>query len=591
MVAISIPGHEVLHLVGEGGMAQVWAGARLGAGKAIKPVAIKVIRPDYASDTRYREMFLAEGRTTMMFSHGNVVAVFDVGAVDEQLYIVMDWVDGVTFAEFEKKIVFQGNGPLDLAVIMGMITQLLCGLDYAHNYRINRQRVGIVHRDVSPYNVMVTSSGEVKLMDFGVARVAGGQTTRSLKGNLVYMPREQAQGDPRVESDLFAVGGILHGLLEGRRFRGHCRTEDELLREIWSGEVPPLRRAGVPEGLDQLRRDLLAPDWRARPHSAAEVVKRLATLPVPRHSSLLPMQLLYRTSFGDSHSGLTRFAHHDPRVWVEHMRKLGRKEGRGHRVVERESSVVPLGGSRPGVRPRAHEAAGVHPAGGARRMAREVFDQSKTTVYRSAVPGPISGAAKVREPETSRADAAAPRAGQSRGGVAMRRPSTSRPHVVSDEAVASRAASVSPDASALQSPGVLRDAGAPRRPIAPRGPSAEHDTLRLSWSLTGPATEPSATPTDMDPSDSGNVCPTLRLPFRGRPWSKSEAGEPSRSELDDTVMTREATGPDGDGLPPRSRRRGLTPSALSIVLVAVVTGLALPNACGAGSDSAGEVGR
>lgn len=268
MLDISIPGHEVLHLVGEGGMAQVWAGARLGAGGSLKPVAIKRIRPRLFSDPRFREMFLIEGRTTMLFGHGNIVNVFDVGSCGDELYMVMEWIDGVTLDHFARVLLTKRNEPLELSLVIAIVTQLLCALDYAHKFKYNKKKMGIIHRDVSPFNVMVTSSGEIKLMDFGVARVSGLHTTRSFKGNLSFMPKEQAQGDPRVESDLYAVGGVLYWLLEGKGFRSQHESEDTLMQAIYDGTVPPMKRPDVPDGLRRLVYELLAPDWRHRPHSA-----------------------------------------------------------------------------------------------------------------------------------------------------------------------------------------------------------------------------------------------------------------------------------------------------------------------------------
>lgn len=393
MLQICIPGHEILHLVGEGGMAQVWAGARLGAGGSLKPVAVKRIRPRFAADRRYREMFLAEGRTTMMFAHGNIVNVFDVGSDGDELYIIMEWVDGVTLDHFARVLVSRTGQALELSLVITVVTQLLCALDYAHEYKLNKKKMGIIHRDVSPFNVMVTSSGEIKLMDFGVARVVGGHTTRSLKGNLSFMPMEQAQGDPRVESDLYAVGGIIYGMLEGKGFRSHCETEEELIEAIREGTVPDFHRAELPEALRQLVEDLLAPDWRDRPHSAAEVIKRIEALGIEQYTSTIPVKELYRTFFGESRSGLTRFAHRDPKMWVDHMRRQG-QAAVGHRVIVRESAVreragearregqTQVVGAKTRVRPRLHEDVGLHRAGDEMDSNEDPFDRAMTVAFR-----------------------------------------------------------------------------------------------------------------------------------------------------------------------------------------------------------------
>ncbi|MEM9456664.1 MAG: serine/threonine-protein kinase [Myxococcota bacterium] len=392
MLDISIPGHEVLHLVGEGGMAQVWAGARLGAGGSLKPVAIKRIRPQLFSDPRFREMFLVEGRTTMLFGHGNIVNVFDVGSSGNELYMVMEWVDGVTLDQFAHALLTKRNEPLELSLVISIVTQLLCALDYAHEFKYDKKKMGIIHRDVSPFNVMVTSSGEIKLMDFGVARVSGVHTTRSFKGNLCYMPKEQAQGDPRVESDLYAVGGILYRLLEGKGFRSQHGSEEALLQAIYDGTVPTMKRPDVPDGLRRLVYELLAPDWRHRPHSAAEAIKRLERLGIEQYTSTLPIKGLYRTFFGDSRSRLTWVAHRNPEMWIEHMRRQGQAAA-AHRDAQPAqqpapprppppNEVRPTQTARPytKVRPRMHEAAAIHRAG---EFGDVPFDEAKTVCFRS----------------------------------------------------------------------------------------------------------------------------------------------------------------------------------------------------------------
>ncbi|MCX4239117.1 serine/threonine-protein kinase [Paraliomyxa miuraensis] len=367
MTDIVIPGHEILNLIGEGGMAQVYAGARFGVGNSIKPVAVKVIRPELSADPRFREMLLSEGRTSMKFNHGNIVTVFDVGEVDGQLYMIMDWVDGVSLKQFAHTLLKKRDQPLDLSLVLSIAIQLLCALHYAHNYKVDRKKKGIVHRDVTPYNVMVSSSGEIKLLDFGVARIAGGRTTRSMKGNLVYMPREQAQGNPRVESDIYAVGALIFELIEGERFRSHCETEDDVLRDIFEGSVPELRRPDVPEELRDLLRDMLAVSWADRPHSAVEVIKRIDKLPIKLFSSPIEIQELYERYFGEPHSGLTRFAHRDPELWVDHMRKLGKDRARDDAQKWKLESDAPQERSgdaspRTLLQPRAHAEVRLHRA-------------------------------------------------------------------------------------------------------------------------------------------------------------------------------------------------------------------------------------
>lgn len=411
MTEIVIPGHEILNLIGEGGMAQVYAGARLGAGNSIKPVAVKVIRPELSADPRYREMFLSEGRTTMMFDHGNIVTVFDVGEIDDQLYMVMSWVDGVSLKHFARTLVKKRGRPLDLPLVLSIAVQLLCALDHAHSYKVDRKKVGIVHRDVTPYNVMVSSSGVIKLLDFGVARIAGGRTTRSMKGNLVYMPREQAQGNPRVESDIYAVGALIFELIEGERFRSHCKTEDDVLQDIHQGTVPELRRPDVPEELRALLRVMLAVSWADRPHSAVEVIKRIEELPIELFASPIPIKEFYELYFGEAHSGLTRFAHRDPQLWADHMRKQGRARKQGgakKRTSGHDAPREPGGEARvlTLLQPRAHAEVRLHPVMDEGSDPLEAlktvrFEPSQAPAPKDEEPDAAASAAEVRADETA----------------------------------------------------------------------------------------------------------------------------------------------------------------------------------------------
>lgn len=301
-------GYELVCRLGEGGMGEVWAAARYGVAGAIKPCAIKVIRPALAGDEQYRRLFVAEGRVAMMLGHANIVSVFDVGVVDELLFMAMDWVDGVDLGAFRRQVQQAAGGrPLAVEDAAHVVGALLDALGYAHGYCIAGREHGIVHRDVSPGNVMITSRGEVKLMDFGLAgldRSLREGTGPRFRGTLRYLSREQARGRPEPASDLFAVGAILHELLDGRKFRHWCDGDDALVSEIFEGGIPPLARR-VPAPIEALRRGLLEPRAELRIKTARRALTTLAEWPGYRNRRL-HLESLYRQVIGEPRSGLTQ---------------------------------------------------------------------------------------------------------------------------------------------------------------------------------------------------------------------------------------------------------------------------------------------
>ena len=272
--------YTLLRQIGTGGMAEVWSARKPAAmAGADKFVAIKVLAPHLANKPEYREMFLAEARLSMLLNHSNIVQVFD--AVDEppHCYMVMELIEGMTLAQLERGLGKQREGiPTEVAVYI--VAELLRALAYAHAVVLDAGAT-VVHRDVSPQNVMVTTSGEVKLMDFGIARFASEETQGNfVKGKLQYMPPEQLRKESRKPTiDLFAVGAILHELVDGRRFRGNL-DQARLIGMVIQGEVPQLQDGIViPPELDHLRRGLLEADEDRRIQSANDALQLLARWP------------------------------------------------------------------------------------------------------------------------------------------------------------------------------------------------------------------------------------------------------------------------------------------------------------------------
>ncbi len=253
-------------------------------GGASKSVAIKFIAASMAGNDRHRKMFLDEARLSMLLSHSNVVQVFDAGQDGERMYMVMEWVDGLNLSQISQLARASGQA-LSMSLVGYVIGEVLQGLSYAHTLRHEGHQLGIIHRDISPHNVLVSLSGEVKLADFGVARLSTEETSGvHIKGKLRYMAPEHLAGrtkSPKV--DLFGAGAILHELLAGDRFRAEA-DEVALYHQILGGVTPPLDRPDVPRELLELRLALLEPDENRRVPTADDALAMLEAWPGYRNA-------------------------------------------------------------------------------------------------------------------------------------------------------------------------------------------------------------------------------------------------------------------------------------------------------------------
>lgn len=281
--------YQLLRVLGTGGMAEVWLAKKQVAGGVTKRVAVKLLARHLADRPQYREMFLKEARLSTTLNHSNIVQVFDAGVEDGECYMAMEWVDGISLSQLIRHI--HGNGEiLETEVSVYIIRELLRALAYAHEHHNEHgQLQTIVHRDVSPQNIMISRAGEVKLMDFGIARVSSEETSSTfVKGKLIYMPPEQFKNETRAPTtDLFAVGAILHELLDGKRFRGAAVDENALFGMVMRGDIPPLDRepGEVPDAVDDVRQQLLVADRNERTQSARVAIQQLQAWPGYRDAS------------------------------------------------------------------------------------------------------------------------------------------------------------------------------------------------------------------------------------------------------------------------------------------------------------------
>jgi serine/threonine protein kinase len=213
--------YELLCPIAEGGMASVWIARQTGKHGFEKFVAVKTVLPKFASDVRFQTMFLDEARIASRIEHANVAQILDVGEQDEITYLVMEYVDGESLSTVHRALTKKGM-KIPPGVILRVLADVCGGLHTAHELREeDGPLLGVVHRDVSPQNVLVSTKGVAKLIDFGIAkardRVAGDTSTGQVKGKIRYMAPEQAMGgtiDRR--ADLWAIGAILYHLLSGK---------------------------------------------------------------------------------------------------------------------------------------------------------------------------------------------------------------------------------------------------------------------------------------------------------------------------------------------------------------------------------------
>jgi len=267
--------YKVIEKIASGGMAEVFRAESAGLEGFKKTVAIKRVLPHLSEKKQFIGMFLDEARVSAQLSHSNCVQVFDIGVGDNTYFIVMEYVDGADLkAIIEHLRATNRQMPPELACLI--CVKICEGLAYAHELSDAEGRpMTIVHRDMSPPNVLVTRHGEVKIVDFGLAK-ANSQLEKSepgiIKGKFSYLSPEAAQGkavDQR--TDIFAVGIILWELLAGRRlFLGE--TDLETVRQVQRAEVPPIRNfnAGVTPDLERVVARGLAGDPTRRYQSARE---------------------------------------------------------------------------------------------------------------------------------------------------------------------------------------------------------------------------------------------------------------------------------------------------------------------------------
>jgi eukaryotic-like serine/threonine-protein kinase len=317
--------YALQHEIAAGGMASVYLGKMCGPVGFSPIVAIKSLHPQFAKDPEFVRMFLDEARLAGRIRHPNIVPVIDVHAEGDELFLVLEYVHGESLARLVRAS-RRVDAPLPIPLAAAILGDVLQGLHAAHEAKDERgQPLGIVHRDVSPQNVLVGADGVARVLDFGIAKATGRITTTrdgQVKGKFAYMAPEQLRGEPvDRRADVYSAAVVLWEALTGERlFRGE--NEGHTVERVLFGALAPPSgvRPDVPPALDAVVMRGLSRERTARFGTAKEMAIALSAAMLPAST----------TEVGE---------------WVE-ARAIDGLELRAKLVKEVESSVLPAAETR-----------------------------------------------------------------------------------------------------------------------------------------------------------------------------------------------------------------------------------------------------
>ena len=308
--------YEILRQLGVGGMAEVLLGRTTGEGGFEKLVAIKRILPSMAENESFVKMFIDEARISARLNHSSIGQIFEFGKSGATYFICMEYIQGVDLRAIHRHFQQQGGTPpTEMSVFV--ITTVCSALHYAHTRGDSRGKpLGLIHRDLSPSNVLISFNGEVKLIDFGIAKAAERlyvTVAANLKGKYAYMSPEQASGgalDHR--SDVFGVGTLLFEMLTGRNpFR--AKSDLDTLQRVQAARVPPPSAVvpSVPPELDAICLKALALRPDSRFDSAGDMQKALEELGRRTAFSSRRMARFMGTAFAVQQEEMREMLRHD----------------------------------------------------------------------------------------------------------------------------------------------------------------------------------------------------------------------------------------------------------------------------------------
>jgi serine/threonine protein kinase len=290
----------LIRSLASGGMGEIFLAEHTGIAGFAKRVALKRIRPELARDQSYVTMFLNEARLGSFLNHPNIVHIFDVGHQGDDLWLVMEYVDGVDLKRLQRRASLSGH-PLEPVTIGAIMIEVLSALSEAHCGG-PLHGAPIIHRDMSPENVLISRSGSVKVLDFGLAKwVPESTSVPSMEGNMIfgkvrYMPPEQLKGHMiDVRADLFALGVVMYEALFGDLPFGRG-TANQVLARILAGRPtsPTLRRFGGDADMDRIIAKATEPEASKRYQTAIEMRHDLVEYVERKGQKSLPLERLRR---------------------------------------------------------------------------------------------------------------------------------------------------------------------------------------------------------------------------------------------------------------------------------------------------------
>jgi serine/threonine-protein kinase len=276
---VQVGRYRLIAELAHGGMGDVYLGVAQGPAGFSKLMVIKMLRPGLAEDEQFLQMFLEEARLAARLNHPNVVQTVEVGNEGRRYFLAMEYLEGQSLQRLRQRVAKEH--PFPLGPHLRMLVEACNGLNYAHDLvDIDGRPLGIVHRDATPHNIFVTYDGQVKVVDFGIAKAMDSSLetrTGELKGKIAYMPPEQASAQ-RVDrrADVFAMGVMVWEAAVGRRlWKG--MNEVAIMHELLTGAIPSPRQADprVSVELDAICRRALAQHPEERYASCADLAAEL----------------------------------------------------------------------------------------------------------------------------------------------------------------------------------------------------------------------------------------------------------------------------------------------------------------------------
>lgn len=328
----------LLNKVGSGGMAELFKAKKLGIEGFERVLAIKRILPHLSSDEEFIDMFIAEAKLVARLSHKNITQVYDFGKISQNYFIAMEYIRGKDLRSILKRC-REINLKLPVFLAVFIAREVASGLSYAHRQKDSMgKNLNIIHRDVSPQNILISYEGDVKVVDFGIAK-AGTQsktTTGMLKGKLSYMSPEQAWGKPiDHRSDIFSLGIVLYEILTGERlFKGDSELSTlERVREAKIVPPPSSINTDLPPELEARLLKALAKETTERYQNVSDFEADLANI-------------LFELLHTDPTQSLKRFMHELFKAEIEAEHESDMEEETLSVQLEEESTAVDMEGRR-----------------------------------------------------------------------------------------------------------------------------------------------------------------------------------------------------------------------------------------------------